>query len=320
MSIHEDRMIDRFSREDGKKNLIDALLRQKIVSADRDLAERLATAGEVVEFQKEDIIVAQDGGDDDVYFLISGTVNVLVNHQLVGTRAGGEVVGEMAAIDCAARRAATLKAETVVIALRIKAADLTNAGGHSAAFWKYVAQVACDRLRERAKFHLPANEIPIVFLGSSVEGLPVARAIEAELKHDPVIVRLWTRGVFGPSGIAIEELLRQVDQADFGIFAFGPDDKINSRNEEHSVPRDNVILEMGLFVGRLGRERVFMVKDADVELKIPSDLFGVLPITYKYKPGCGIADVIGPACTDARDAIRAKGVVRDRMKGVCIPR
>ncbi len=194
------------------------------------------------------------------------------------------------------------------------AAPFKESGGDSGGFWKHLAQLAGDRLRERAKFHLPANPTPIMFVGSSVEGLPIAQEIEARLKHEKVIVRVWTNGVFGPSKIPVEDLITQVDQADFALFVFGPDDKINSRDKEHAVPRDNVILEMGLFLGRLGRERVFMVRDEDADLKIPSDLSGVNPITYKCKPGCVPADVVGPVCTELRKVIASKGVVTHRMK------
>lgn len=307
--------MERFAGEIGKNNVIEALLAQKIVAGDRALATRIASSGQVVEFKAGETIIEQNGGDDTVYFLINGKVDVFVNHQPVAAREGGTVVGEMAAIDPTARRSATLKASSNVIALRILAAPFIEAGGDSVTFWRHLAQLAADRLRERSRFHLPANPTPIMFVGSSVEGLPVAKEIEARLKHEDVIVRLWTtNGVFGPSGIPVEDLIKQVDQADFALFVFGPDDKIHSRKEDHAAPRDNVILEMGLFLGRLGRERVFMVKEAGVDLKIPSDLSGVNPITYKCKPGCVLADVVGTVCTDLEKVIASKGVVTHRMR------
>jgi predicted nucleotide-binding protein with TIR-like domain len=44
------------------------------------------------------------------------------------------------------------------------------------------------------------------------------------------------------------------------------------RNDETLGPRDNIVFELGLFMGRLGRERTFIVRPASGPLKIPSDL------------------------------------------------
>ena len=308
-------MIHRFTGKSGRDNLINALLQQQTLAADRGVAEKLAEAGEVVQYPVGDTIVEQGGEDDDVFFLINGEVDVFINHQKVATREGGTVLGEMVAVDPTARRSATLKAKTIVTALKISTEKYIAAGESSARFWRHLAKLAGDRLRERAKFHVPANPTPIMFMGSSVEGLAVAQEIEAGLKHAPVVVRSWTtNGVFGPSRLPVDDLIQQVDVADFALFVFGPDDKISYRDEKYMVPRDNVVFEMGLFIGRLGRERVFVVKDADVDLKIPTDLVGVNPITYKCKPGCQLADVVGTVCTDLKKVIASKGVVTHRMK------
>lgn len=308
-------MIERFTGDKGKANLIDALLQQKVVANDRAVAEKLADTGDLVQFKVDETLIEQDGEDDTVFFIINGKANVFVNHQHVATRESGTVVGEMVAVDPTARRSATLKAGTVVTALKVSAESFKTAGKTSASFWRHLAVLAGDRLRERSKFHQPANKTPIMFMGSSVEGLKVAQEIESGMKHAPVIVRPWTtNGVFGPSRLPIDDLIKQVNIADFAVFVFGPDDKISYRDDEHMVPRDNVVFEMGLFIGKLGRERVFMVMDADVDLKIPTDLTGVNPITYKCKPGCDLADVIGTVCTDLRKVISSKGVVTHRMK------
>jgi len=308
-------MLNRFMGEAGRENLVEALLRQRCIGGERALAGRLAIKGEVIEFQRGDAVVEQHAGDDDVFFILSGTVEVFVNLQKVADRGVGDIVGEMVLVDPTARRSATVKAASETVVLRTVAAELEQAAQGSPSFWRYLAQVAGERLRERAKFHLPANETPIMFLGSSVEGLEAAKQIESRLEHFPVVVRAWyTRGVFGPSETALDDLIKQVDSADFAVFVFGPDDVVNSREQESTAPRDNVIFEMGLFVGRLGRERVFMVKDRNADLKIPSDLAGINPITYSEKPGGTIADAVGSACTELESAIEKKGVVSHRMR------
>jgi predicted nucleotide-binding protein len=50
---------------------------------------------------------------------------------------------------------------------------------------------------------------------------------------------------------------------------------------KHSKPRarQNVILELGYFVGKLGRNRVFTLKRND-DLEVPSDFSGVIYTPY----------------------------------------
>jgi hypothetical protein len=63
------------------------------------------------------------------------------------------------------------------------------------------------------------------------------------------------------------------------VFIIAPDDQTISRDKQQASVRDNVLFEFGLFLGQLGRSRVFGVvcspADSGVSLKIPTDLFGV---------------------------------------------
>ncbi len=49
------------------------------------------------------------------------------------------------------------------------------------------------------------------------------------------------------------------------------------------VPRDNVIFESGMFMGKLGRRRTFLVCDVDDKIKLPSDLKGLTCVTYSHE-------------------------------------
>lgn len=311
-------MMNRFIGDAGKQKLIEALAQQAIVGRDRMLAERIEAAGKPVEFQPGDVLCHQGSDCDNVFFIINGKVDVIVNGHVVSTRQGGQTVGELAAVNPSAGRSATVRASTATLTVQLSAEQFIAAGSDSAAFWRLLAQSAGARLREREKFHLPVNATSIMFVGSSVEGLPVAKAIQNGLRHNKGIrVIPWcTAGVFGPSQYTIGDLVRQADEADFAAFVFGEDDKIHTRDEEHAVPRDNVVFEMGLFLGRLGQDRVFIVRDADSELKLPTDLVGVNPLKFRRKPNDTLDEAVGPVCTDILTVTSEIGAVANRMTGV----
>lgn len=95
---------------------------------------------------------------------------------------------------------------------------------------------------------------PRAFIGSSVEGLGVAYAVQQNLVHD-VEATVWSQGVFELSETSIESLIKVLETSDFGIFVFSPDDEVKMRGATSASIRDNVLFEMGMFLGKLGRER-----------------------------------------------------------------
>ena len=112
-------MKERFEGGRGRGLLLEALQKQDIVRYDKSLAEALADGGEIIEFDAGADIVRQDGADNDVFFLLTGEANVLVNDWFVGARTEGTCIGEMAALDPAAPGSATVRAKSVVVALKV---------------------------------------------------------------------------------------------------------------------------------------------------------------------------------------------------------
>jgi predicted nucleotide-binding protein/nucleoside 2-deoxyribosyltransferase len=121
---------------------------------------------------------------------------------------------------------------------------------------------------------------PTVFIGSSSESLEVAYALEQDLGSDTEVT-VWSRGVFGPSETTIESLEKSLSQFDVAVFVLGSDDLIYSRGAGEMAPRDNVLFELGLFIGAIGRRRSLILVDESAKPKIPSDLFGVTPLTFR---------------------------------------
>jgi hypothetical protein len=148
---------------------------------------------------------------------------------------------------------------------------------------------------------------PSLFIGSSTEGLDFARAVRTSLS-DVAETTLWNDGVFGLGRTFIESLISALSRFDFAALILTPDDQMVVRNDETLGPRDNIVFELGLFMGRLGRERTFIVRPASGPLKIPSDLAGISVAAFDWPRSDGnYRAALGPASDLMREAIRDLG-------------
>ncbi|RUU90440.1 MAG: hypothetical protein EOS17_08050 [Mesorhizobium sp.] len=148
---------------------------------------------------------------------------------------------------------------------------------------------------------------PKIFIASSRENIETARAIQDAFDHD-ALVTTWDQDTFGPSEYPLESLDKELDKADFGVFVFFPDDVTVMRGEQLSTVRDNVIFELGLFVGRLTRRRTFILKPRGTDIHLPSDLSGITPVEYDHKrEDDNLLAAVGPAARKIRKAMREMG-------------
>jgi len=149
---------------------------------------------------------------------------------------------------------------------------------------------------------------PSLFIGSSSEGVEFARAVRTLLDRD-VEASLWNEGFFKLGSTFIETLVNSIARFDFAVLLLTPDDLVSSRDKESFGPRDNVIFELGLFMGRLGRSRTFIVHEFEPKLKIPTDLSGVNTATYDWpRNDNSHINAVGPAADSIRLVIRELGV------------
>ena len=119
---------------------------------------------------------------------------------------------------------------------------------------------------------------PRIFIASAVESLDVADAFNVNLDHQ-TDVTVWKNG-FTLSQGTIDSLVHMAESVDFAIFIFTPDDIAQIREQQKNISRDNIVFELGLFIGTLGKERCFIVKPRDTDLHLPTDLLGLTPADY----------------------------------------
>lgn len=170
---------------------------------------------------------------------------------------------------------------------------------------------------------------PSVFIGSSTESLPVAKAIKKMLGAKLYEVDIWDEDIFDPSiqqgkseyGIDgkifdkgkelqqqdnkdteligakaptnLDSLRHFSDIYDFAIFVFVPDDKLVSQTRKHIKSgeilegygtRHNLVFEFGLFLGRIGPKKTFVLADDSISHFINNFFTDLKDVSlYQYK-------------------------------------
>lgn len=149
------------------------------------------------------------------------------------------------------------------------------------------------------------KEMPKVFIGSSSEGKKIAYSIQKNLA-DVCHPTVWDQGIFKLSTGILNSLFQSLDKFDFAVFVFSPDDISTIRGNIENTVRDNIIFEVGLFMGRLGSERVFFVKPKTSKLHLPTDL---LSITYGDfdDTRSDLGPALAPFCHDVGEIITELG-------------
>ncbi len=166
---------------------------------------------------------------------------------------------------------------------------------------------------------------PKLFIGSSRESIRYARAIHEQLKREAQ-VNPWYANAFRANEYTMEALERNLDESDFAVFVFSPDDVARIRGKYYYVTRDNTQFEMGLFWARLRRSRVFCLLPDQVPVRndlIPgenieeyhllSDLSGLTPLEYEWQHENPVA-AVDVSCGKIIDSIQEQGSYRDPQK------
>jgi predicted nucleotide-binding protein len=302
------RLSERFDRA----GIIDALMRQPLIRREKALAEKFADVGRPKELEVGELLVEQGDWASDLYFVLAGEFDAIIHGQTKQTRVAGEAVGELAGLSPSRPRTATLKATKASFVLAVSYSDLQEIVGSDVDFWKAAADAVADQLDHRNREIGAVNEHPKIFVISSKEGIEVAREVRKNLDGDDMQVHLWDHDTFMISDYPISSLEDAIERCDFTIAVAQADDVLITREETHKVPRDNVHFEYGISVGRLGRDRSFLLVRADTKVKLASDLAGLTTLRYQGDEKDKMKRTVAKACDVARERIDFIGVRRDR--------
>lgn len=300
-------MLFRFEGDAGRRLRVESLITQKMVGGNRALAEQLADIVRLRSLAADEILIEQNGTDNDVFMVLAGAVQIVVNGRTVGRRGPNDHVGEMAAIEPTQKRAASVSALEESIVAVISEPQLAELGNTYPELYRCLAKELARRLLQRNAFVNATHDKIRVFIISSAEAREVARTVQNAFERDPFTTVVWTDDVFKVAHYTLQSLEDQVDTCDFAIAITHADDVTESRGQRWPAPRDNVIFELGLFMGRLGKSRAILMEPREEGIKLPSDFAGITTVPYRYVPGPDAMALMAPACNKLRQHILALG-------------
>lgn len=130
-----------------------------------------------------------------------------------------------------------------------------------------------------------------IFIGSSVEATAEALLLQKGLARF-ADVAIWWQGIFDPTQGTLETLVTKAPSFTHAALILTPDDLLLKRARKTNAARDNVLFELGLFIGVLGRARTFIVAERSVQL--PTDMAGVTTVPFQRGKGVNTEANMGP--------------------------
>jgi CRP-like cAMP-binding protein len=144
-------MLDKFEGDGGHGSLVEAIAKQLITSGNRALAEEIAGVIELRAVPAGATLIEQANEDNDLFLIFEGEFHVLVNGVVVARRGAGDHVGEIAAIQPALKRTATIVAKSDAVVGKLTEAILADIGDRYPIIYKAIAQQLAGRLMQRNK-------------------------------------------------------------------------------------------------------------------------------------------------------------------------
>jgi predicted nucleotide-binding protein len=169
-------------------------------------------------------------------------------------------------------------------------------------------EVLFNNIKKEARIMTSSFGKPYVFIGSSGKNVAIAKAIHMNLEEETYPTP-WTANQFQLSNSTLDGLIEALNHSDFAVFVFAPDDAATVKEQQVSVVRDNVLFELGLSMGRLGKERTFFVAPRNLgSLHIATDLHGITYAPYDAdRPDKNYQAALLSACEKINNEIKRLG-------------
>jgi len=293
------------------ERLADAIRKHKLVDDDAEIANEFLRVGEQLELAAGDVVYREGDVTRGIFLVLLGSVRLTQNGNTLGVLEPGEDFGTWPYLFSDPRYKVTATAIADALLFHIDDEPFRQLTNKFHRIWKQVSRIQVERLQDHNRWLLPQNPRVKMFIGSSTERLSCARQLADYFApdRDTIEVVVWDN-LFANLEYPLEALTRTLNDWDFAALIWGGEDRTRSRSRVKASPRDNLIFEAGLSIGRLGRSRTFILvpEAAGRSLKIPSDLEQATLLKYSD-------DAISPAGERIRNIIGKLGP-RTRLRDV----
>ena len=253
-------MQHRFKGREGRRRLAEVLCNQELVQGDRTLAEHLSKAATIDDHEPgREIYVEGEPGKNCLYFVVAGSMDLLIHGQVIAVISAGQAFGEFPILNPALRYTVTIRVREHSTIARVSERSVLEIAQKRRAFWRNMAETLMRRLHGTRNLVSPAKR-PCVFVGHGRS--PLWKKVRTYLEHELslVTVAYETRPRAGmPVVSVLEEML---GQATFAVLVMTAEDETGSGGMR---ARQNVVHEAGLFQGVLGFRRAILLLQRGVE-------------------------------------------------------
>ncbi|MEM8509441.1 MAG: TIR domain-containing protein [Bacteroidota bacterium] len=296
----------------GKLNLKKSLKEQSLL---HNLGNNKACIKKVMKYIKietyrhgTEIHYEDEPGKNYLYLILKGRCRGLKNNNTVTILSAGEFFGEFPILNHSNDYGITAEADGDSCFGKISEVDLENLAKKYPKIWFNMARVLVARLREQNEktYQRPLNKVPKLFIASSKEAIRTARALKVLLESENLRPRVWSNAFETLGESYLERLEAISEEYDYGVFVFNDDDDLVSKEEKMQSTRDNVIFELGLFVGKHNRRKAFILWPENKNVKLPSDFEGIILAEYNAqtkKNGPSLKARLKPACKKIKRSI-----------------
>lgn len=142
-------MKDRFTGKTGQRLLLETLKQQRLVAGNAELANQVASVGELIDVAQGTAIIQQGNEDSDVYLILTGSFDIVVNKQVVASKSPNDHVGEMVAIQPTRKRSASVIARESSVVIKLSEPQFAELSAKYPQMLLYIAKDIARRLEQR---------------------------------------------------------------------------------------------------------------------------------------------------------------------------